>query len=106
MNQEVIEIHGQVQSDGTLLLDERLQLPAGRVLVTVQPIVVPEATNLARFRATMEKIWAGQKARGHVSRTKEEIDLEIQQLRQEAEEELRAAEELHEECQHVQGSNG
>jgi hypothetical protein len=47
----------------------------------------------------MQRIWADQKARGHVPRTKEEIDAEIIQLRAEAEEELQAAERLHEDCQ-------
>jgi hypothetical protein len=49
--------------------------------------------------AVLEQIWADQKARGHVPRTREEIDAEIQQLRDEAEEEMQAVERLHEECQ-------
>jgi hypothetical protein len=99
MSQEPIEVQGQVRADGTLVLDQPLELPAGRVRVTVQPLATSEAPNVVRFRELMERIWAGQKARGHVARTKEEIDSEIRQGRQEAEEELRAAERLHEECQ-------
>lgn len=97
MSQEPIEIEGEVQADGTLLLDQRLDLPAGRVRLTVEPVAA-QAPNLVRFQAMMERIWAGQKARGHVSRSKQEIDAEVRQLREEAEEELRAAERLHEEC--------
>lgn len=99
MSQETIEVQGNVQADGTLVLDRRLELPAGPVRVTLQPVPVSEGSNLVRFQAMMEQIWAGQKARGHVPRTKEEIDAEIQELREEAEEELQAAERLHEECQ-------
>ena len=99
MSQERIEVEGEVQADGTLVLDKRLNLPAGRVRVTVQAIPVSETPNLLRFQAMMREIWAGQKARGHVPRTKEEIDAEIRQLREEAEEEWQAAERLHDECQ-------
>ena len=87
-NQVVLE--GTVHADGTLELDERLPLPAGRVRVTVQPFDVPESPDQARFWAMMERIWADQKARGHVPRTREEIDAEINQLRDEAEEEVQA----------------
>jgi hypothetical protein len=46
----------------------------------------------------LEQIWADQKARGHIPRTREEIDAEIQHLRDEAEEEFLAIEHLQEEC--------
>jgi hypothetical protein len=104
MTHDPIEVQGIVQADGTLVLDRRLELPAGPVRVTVQPVVASEA-NLSRFQAMMAQIWAGQKARGHVPRTKEEIDSETRQMREEAEEELQAAERLHEESQNArQGS--
>ncbi len=51
------------------------------------------------FMERMEAIWAGQRARGHVPRTKEEIDAEIQQLRDEAEEEFLEVERLQEESE-------
>lgn len=97
MSDQTIEVQGTVQPNGTLVLDQRLDLPAGRVRVTLQPLTASEPPDLARFQAMMEQIWAGQKARGHVPRTKQEIDAEIQGLRDEAEEELQAAEGIHEE---------
>jgi len=36
MNQETLEVPGTVQPDGSLVLDEKLNLPASRVHVTVQ----------------------------------------------------------------------
>lgn len=99
MSDQTIEIQGTVQPDGTLALDHRLDLPAGRVRVTLQPLAASEPPNLARFQVMMEQIWAGQNVRGHVPRTREEIDAGIHELRDEAEEELQAAERLHEECQ-------
>jgi hypothetical protein len=99
MSKEMHEVHGTVQADGSLVLDEKLDLPAGRVRVTVQTCTEPKNPDPAKFLAMMESIWADQKVRGHVPRSKEEIDAEINQLRNEAEEEMQAVEELHEECQ-------
>src|SRR5206468_3495974 len=105
MSQRPIEVLGQVQMDGTLVLDERLELPPGRVRVTVQAVAPAAPPNPARFQAMMEQIWAGQKARGHVPRTKEDIDAEIRRMRDEAEQELQAAERLHDECQRAPGGS-
>jgi hypothetical protein len=98
----VVELEGTVQPDGTLVLDEKLRLPAGRVRVAVEPLRTVEATNLDRFWAMMEGIWADLRAAGHRPRTKEEIDAEINALREEAEEEMRGVERLHEACERAQ----
>ncbi len=49
-------IQGTVKPDGTLELDEPLKLPAGRVVVTVQPL--PPELTAEEFLAFMEKIRA------------------------------------------------
>jgi hypothetical protein len=98
MSHEALEVEGTVQSDGSLVLDGKLDLPAGRVRVIVQTRNEPEKVDSARFLAMMERIWADQNARGHVPRSREEIDAEINQLRDEAEEEMQAVERLHEDC--------
>ncbi len=98
MSQEPVEVQGEIRADGMLVLDQRLDLPAGRVHVTIQPAAAT-VPDVAGFQAMMERIWAGQQARGHIPRSKEEIDAEVRKLREEAEEELQAAERLHEECQ-------
>lgn len=98
MSQQPVEVQGAVRADGTLVLDQRLDLPAGRVRVTILPMAAT-TSDPARFQAMMERIWAGQRARGHVARSKEEIDAQVRQLREDAEDELQAAERLHEECQ-------
>ena len=96
MNRAIQEIHGTVQADGNLVLDEKLHLPAGRVRLTVQSLEKP---NPARLLALMEQIWADQKARAHIPRSKEEIDADVNQLRNEADLGLQARERLHEDCQ-------
>ncbi len=98
MSKQVLEAHGTVQADGSLVLDEKLDLPAGRVRVTVQTWSEPKNPDQSGLLAMMESIWLDQKARGHVPRSKEEIDAEINQLRHEAEEEMQVVEGLHEEC--------
>jgi hypothetical protein len=97
MSQELVEVQGTVQPDGTLVLDEKLTLPPGRVRVTVQPMVQFPMDD--PFWQRMQAIWDGQKARGHVPRSKEEIDAELRALRDEAEEEILEAMRLQEECQ-------
>jgi predicted transcriptional regulator len=99
MSQEMIEVQGTVRPDGTLNLDEKLGLPAGRVRVTVRMCHDSDKPDPGRFGALMERIWADQKARGHVPRTRDEIDAEVSKLRDEADEEMRAVERLHDECQ-------
>jgi hypothetical protein len=99
MSKEMLEVYGTVQADGSLVLDDKVDMPAGRVRVTVQTFADPKLLDSARFLAMMETIWADQKARGHVPRSKEEIDAEINQLRDEAEEEMQAVEGAHDECQ-------
>jgi hypothetical protein len=98
MNQE-IRVLGTIQADGTLVLDEKLSLPPGRVQVNVQQLDQVQGDHRVDFLARMEKIWAGQEARGHISRSREEIDADINCLRNDAEEEMKAVERLHEQCQ-------
>src|SRR5438552_1897428 len=92
-----VVVQGTIQQDGTLVLDERVPMPACRVQVTVQPIMEPPRED--PFWESMQRIWAEQKARGHEPRSKEQIDAEIEALRNDAEEEMQATERLHDECQ-------
>lgn len=99
MNPTHVVVEGTLNADGTLVLDSKLALPPGRVQLIVQPL--PELPANDPFWQRMQQIWAGQKARGHVPRTKEEIDAEIKALRDEAEDEMQDIERLQEECRHA-----
>ncbi len=88
-----VEVEGTLQPDGNLVLDEKPNLPPGRVRVVLLPVEQP--TPVDQFWAGMKAIWAGQKARGYVPRSKEEIDAEVRALRDEAEDEMRAVEQIH-----------
>jgi hypothetical protein len=91
-----ITLQGTVKADGSLELDDRVAMPQGRVLVTVRPVVQPASDD--PFWQQMEHIWAGERARGHVRRRKEQIDADIRELRDDAEIEMQATERLYDQC--------
>src|SRR5947209_12884789 len=80
MSQETVVLQGTVRPDGRLELPDRVALPPGPVEVTVRALAAPAGEDLLSFLA---RIRAEQQARGHVPRTREEIDEEIRQLREE-----------------------
>ena len=92
MTTSAIEIQGTLREDGTLLLDQKPNLPPGRVKVTVEPVSDLAQTDVWQV---LERIWAGQRARGHVPRSREEIDAELEASRQEDEERMQALERIH-----------
>ncbi|HEY7154129.1 MAG TPA: hypothetical protein VH575_09255 [Gemmataceae bacterium] len=91
-----VVIQGIVNPDGTLELEEKITLPAGRVQVTVTPLV--ELPKDDPFWQMMRSIWAGQKARGHVPRRTEEVEAERAALREEWEERMRKIEQIQHEA--------
>ena len=93
MEPVTVELEGTLRPDGSLLLDRKPDLPPGRVCVTLRSQVTAEQ----RFWDTMNTIWEGQKARGHVSRSREEIDAELKAERQEWEDHQQALEHIQEE---------
>jgi hypothetical protein len=95
MTSNTIELLGTLRPDGTLVLDDKPNLPPGRVKVFVEP--VPDLTHTEVWQV-LERIWAGQRARGHVPRTRAQIDAELQAAREEDEERMQALERIHEEC--------
>jgi hypothetical protein len=104
MNSVAVVVEGMVQPDGTLEVTQKVDLPAGRVQVTVQPVA--DTIQPDRFWTMMESIWAAQLAGGRTARTREEIDAEIEALRNESEEEIQAVERLQEECRQAREQSG
>jgi len=100
MNPSQVVVQGVLKPDGTLELGQPVDLPPGKVQITVQP-VEDAAVPHDPFWAMMEAIWARQRACGHVCRSTEEIDAEVKALRDEAEEEMRQIERIHGECLHA-----
>jgi hypothetical protein len=81
-----LEVLGTVRADGTLELDEKLNVPPGRVKVRVEAVPVAEAKPAEGLIEFVERVHRELAAAGHRFRTKEEIDAEIKELRNEWEE--------------------
>jgi uncharacterized protein (UPF0335 family) len=81
-------IQGTLRPDGTLDLDEKPNLPAGRVQVVLQRIERPDRPR-ATLAEVFEEIRQDQQAWGFAGRSKEEIDAEIRALRDEGEDEAK-----------------
>ena len=92
MSQALVEIRGTLQADGTLALDERPNLPAGRVKVIVESL--EPAPPRPDPWSVLEQIWADRKARGMQPRIVEEIDAELNAMRDEWEEHQLALERI------------
>jgi hypothetical protein len=99
MSQETLEMQGTVQPDGSLVLDEKVQLPAGRVTVVLRQEGEPKPPRSLGFAffQMMAEIRADQRARGHFPRGMEETAAERRTLRQEMDDEIEAAIRLQEE---------
>jgi hypothetical protein len=81
MSTPVVTVEGLVKSDGSVEVSEKVSLPAGKVQVTLVPW--PQLPQDDPFWQMMQKIWDGQKARGHVARTSSEVEAEREALREE-----------------------
>lgn len=88
-----VTVHGTLNPDGTLELDQKPKLSPGRVRVTMETVSAPSHPD--RFWAMMEQIWADLKARGHVPRTVEEIESDRQAFRDEWDERQESLEQIH-----------
>ncbi len=92
-NETVIE--GTLKPDGTLELDEKPNLPPGRVSVRMRPLaVLPDGDP---FFEMLKGIWAARAQAGLTPRTVEEIEAQRRQLRDDSEQEVLEAGRLQEE---------
>jgi hypothetical protein len=79
MNETPNIVRGVLKPDGTLELDERPSMPAGRVEVTIRPLEKP--VEAEGYWPYLQRVRAEREAAGHPFRTKEEIDAEMEDLR-------------------------
>lgn len=90
-------VAGKLNPDGTLELDQRPNLPPGRVTVVLRQVteVVPPKGD--PFWQRMQAMWDAQKASGHVPRSVEEVEAQQRQTRDGWAERQEAIERLQEE---------
>jgi hypothetical protein len=92
---EAIELNGILLEDGTVVLERSPPIPPGPVRIRIES---NEAHRQTPAWQTFQRIWAEQRARGYVPRSKEEIDADIAAMREGDEERMEAIERLQEEC--------
>jgi hypothetical protein len=92
VSSQPIVLHGHIRPDGTLQIDERLNLPPGPIQVTVEPCSEMHAG--ANTRSVLEQIRVRRQSRGAVARSKSEIDTEINTMRDEDERRMREIEAI------------
>ena len=92
MDSMQVVVHGVLNPDGTLQLRQPVNLPPGEVRVTVE--TVKEPSSREDVVTVLERIRAEQRTRGHVPRTREEVDAEISAMRDEAEEQMQQIERI------------
>ncbi len=79
-----VVVQGTLGPDGTLQLDERPGLPAGRVQVTIQPLAAPVAAPVALkedWWECLQRLRRELEESGHQFRTSDEIDEEMAEIR-------------------------
>ncbi len=81
-----VAMKGMVRADGTLELEGKVDLPPGAVSVTLEPVPYSQETD--PFFVMLRGIWAEREKAGLPTRTREEIDAEIRQFRDEADERI------------------
>lgn len=88
-------VAGRLDPDGTLHVDEKLAMPPGPVQVTIE---TARHGNGKDMWAVLKRIWAEQGQRSGRRRSKEEIDAEINAIRNESETEIQDIERLRSEA--------
>jgi hypothetical protein len=99
MSARAIILQGVVKPDGTLELEGRVPLPAGKVQVTLQP--VPDLPEGDPFFDMLKGIWAARATAGLMPRSVAEVEAQREQLRAETEQEISEAMRLQEESQRL-----
>lgn len=95
-------LQGTLSADGTLTLDEKPNLPPGRVRVIVH--AMPQLPTEDPFWQRMQAIWEGQASRGHVPPREDEVERERREGRVAWAERQTAIERLQEESRQSRGT--
>jgi hypothetical protein len=81
MGTQVVIVQGIVRDDGTVEVEEKVNLPPGKVQVTL--VSLPDIPQGDPFWQRMGSMWAGQSARGHVPRSTDDVEAERRAMRDE-----------------------
>jgi hypothetical protein len=78
-----VVVHGTLTPDGRLEIDQPVALPPGDVRVTIEALTSRPRRDVMEI---LEEIWAVRKEKGLQGRTAEEVDADINSMREEWEE--------------------
>jgi hypothetical protein len=92
-------LEGTVRPDGTLELHQKVNLPPGKVQVTL--VARPDLPQDDPFWQLLGDIWAGQKARGHIPRTAEDVEAERRAVRDDWEERMAQISRIQQEAEQL-----
>jgi hypothetical protein len=81
MSQDMVEVQGTLQADGTLVLDEKPNLPPGRVEVVLRPVSEP-APPQEDWWQFMQRARRELEAAGQIFMNDEEIQAHVEWLRE------------------------
>jgi hypothetical protein len=104
MSFDGVIVQGTLKPDGTLELDERVDLAPGRVQVTMVPL--PDLPKDDPFWQRMEAMWADQRRRGHVARSVQEVEAERRAVRAGWEERMQRIERIRAEAEDIRKRRG
>jgi hypothetical protein len=93
MSTQPVILHGQIRPDGSLQIEEKINLPPGPVNVTLE--TATQVKPRESTRQVLKEIAVRGQAIGRQSRTKEEIDAEVDAMRNEDERRMREIEQLY-----------
>ncbi len=99
-----VVVEGMVTADGTLEVPGKVPLPAGRVRITVTPVVDLPADD--PFWQMMRKVWAIRQEAGLEPRSEEEVEGERRAVREEWEARMKEIERIHEEAEAFRRAQG
>jgi hypothetical protein len=97
-------VSGTLLPDGTLELEGKVNLPAGRVQVTLVPM--PELPRDDPFWMLMQRIWSGQGARGHIPRSRDEVEAERRMVREQWDERMARIHRTQEDARILRAEDG
>jgi hypothetical protein len=88
-----VVVQGTLKPDGTLELNQPVNLPPGEVRVIVQALTVPSPSG-ENVLAVLERIWAERRALGMQGRSGQQIDADLRAMQDEWEDHQRGLERL------------
>ena len=104
MSEKPVVVEGIVKPDGTLEIVGKIPMPAGKVRVTLEPLLLNAEDH--PFFQMLREIWAAREKAGLKPRSVEEVEAARKEFRDGIEEEIAEAGRLQDECRRLREEAG